>query len=102
LEAVLRARTKKQGALAHILYPARTLRYRSPSGRKEVIVEGISAEVFDELLTTLPEDIRDNRGPFRLAELLTFGSTLQDVQVEGGEEPEEVPGNGAESEEHSQ
>jgi hypothetical protein len=98
LETVLRARTRKQAALAHSLYPGKTLKYKTAAGRKEVKVEAIDAQVFEDLLATLPNEIRENRGPFRLAELLTYGSPLQEVQVEDAGEPEELSGNGAEAE----
>lgn len=102
LEAVLRARTRKQAALAHVLYPVKILRYRSASGGKEVRVEEVGESVLEELLATLPEHTKDNRGPFRLAELLTYGSTLQGIQLANGGEPEEVPDNAAELESHSE
>ena len=98
LELVLRARTRKHVALAHSLHPSKTLKYKTPDGAKEVKVEMIGEDTFDELLRTLPGEIRENRGPFRLAELLTYGAALQEVQVEEAGEPEESPENGAEAE----
>jgi hypothetical protein len=95
LEAVLRARTRKQATLAHVLHPAKTLKYKTTSGTKEIRVEGIDAQAFEELLITLPGEIRENRGPFRLAELLTYGSTLQEIQVENGGLPEAHAENGS-------
>ncbi len=49
--------------------------------------------MFEELLATLPEHTRDNRGPFRLAELLTYGSALQDIQLENDGESGESRDN---------
>jgi len=91
LDAVLRARTRKQGALAHLLNPSRVIAYKTASGRREVKVEEINAQALDEILGTLPGEIKDNRGPFRLAELLTYGAPLQEVQIEGVTEPEDSP-----------
>lgn len=102
LEAVLRARTRKQTALAHVLYPVKILKYRLASGAKEVRVEEIDESVLEELLKTLPEQTKDNRSPFRLAELLTFGARLQDIQLENGADSEDAPDNPEEDDSHSE
>jgi len=99
LEAVLRARTRKHVALLNALYPhIKTFKYKATEGAKEVKIEAIGEQLFEELLGTLPKDIRENRGPFRLSELLTYGAALQEVQVGDTGGPEESPENGPEVE----
>jgi Schlafen, AlbA_2 len=98
LEGVLRARTRKHATLAHSLYPSKNLKYKGAQGQKEVRVDTIGEQVFEELLSTLPREIKENRGPFRLSELLTYGAALQEVQVEDAAEAEGPLQNGPETE----
>jgi hypothetical protein len=93
LESVLRARTRKHAALAHLLYPSNRLKYGAAEGAREVKVDAIDTGIFEEILQTLPERIKENRAPFRLTELLTSGAWLQEVQVEEAELIEEPPEN---------
>jgi len=89
LEAVVRARTRKHITLVQLLYPSATVKYKIAEGIKEVKAADLGAEIFEEILSTLPAEIKQNRTPFRQAELATYGVAIADASVE--ETPHAVP-----------
>ena len=79
LEPVLRARAKKSEALVHVLTPGQNLSYKVGEGTKEVKLDAVGQNTFDELLNTLIAGQRENRSAFKSAELLLFGASVTQV-----------------------
>jgi hypothetical protein len=93
LEPVLRARTKKCATLTKLIHPGTKLRYQIGEGTKEVRIDALTEEVFDEILGTLLHGLRDNRWAFKISELIVYGPKLSSITLpEAGEiaEPDEA------------
>lgn len=90
LETVVRARTRKHITLADLLYPSATIKYKVPEGIKEVKAADLGVEIFEEILSTLPAEIKQNRTPFRQAELVTYGAAILEAHAQ------EIPDTSAE------
>ena len=79
MEPILRERTKKYVVLTNHIHPGTKLRYRIGEGTKELKIDSVTEEVFDEILGTLLEGIRDNRWPFKISELMVYGPRISSV-----------------------
>jgi hypothetical protein len=100
-EPVLRARAKKYEALVEVLCPGQRLVYISGEGTKEVKLDAVNETTFEEVLRSLLDGWKENRGVFKAAELLVYGrrvalidfSTLETsgAIADEGETPASVP-----------
>ena len=90
-EPVLRARARKIEALIEVLCSGQKLAYVAGEGIKEVKVEAVTENTFDEILKFLLEGRKENRGVFKAAELLVFGRLVTNVDFSGINLPEGIP-----------
>jgi hypothetical protein len=100
-EPVLRARAKKYEALVDALCPGQRLIYSAGEGTKEVKIEAVNETTFEEVLSSLLEGRKENRGVFKAAELLVYGRRVSLIEfstleasgaiAEEGEAPASVP-----------
>ncbi len=83
LDPVLRARARKYEALIKVLCPIRNLTYLAGEGTKEVKIQAVNESTFEELLRSLLEGKKENKAPFKAAELLMYGRpvTLVDLSA---------------------
>lgn len=81
LEPVLRARARRHITLAKLLHPSKRLKYRLAAGVQETRIEALNEQAFEDILGTLPAQLKENRAPFRLAELVAYGSLLSELQM---------------------
>jgi schlafen family protein len=91
LEPVLRARARKFEAFVEALCPGQRLTYKAGEGLKEVKIEAVIESTFDEILNSLLEGRKENRGLFKLAELLVFGRLVTNVDFSALTLSEEAP-----------
>lgn len=62
------------------------MRYRIGEGTKEVRIDSLSEDLFDEILGTLMLGMRENRGAFRTTELMIYGVALSEAKFAPEEE----------------
>jgi len=100
-EPVLRARAKKYEVLVDVLCPGQRLIYSAGEGTKEVKIEAVNEATFEEVLSSLLEGRKENRGVFKAAELLVYGRRVSLIEfstlevsgaiAEEGKAPASVP-----------
>jgi hypothetical protein len=55
------------------------------AGLKEVLIEGIDPEFFQEILATLAEGRKENKTAFKVAKVWCYGPALSTVQILSGQ-----------------
>lgn len=80
-EPVLRARTKKQEAYAKLFHPGATVRYQFGDEKREVKLSSFSEEILDSVLETLLQGKKENKGAFKAAELMVYGTELTKIET---------------------
>jgi len=84
-----------------VLCPGQRLIYSAGEGTKEVKIEAVNEATFEEVLSSLLEGRKENRGVFKAAELLVYGRRVSLIEfstlevsgaiAEEGKAPASVP-----------
>jgi hypothetical protein len=79
LQPVLRTPHEKWRRLLKVMLPATRFSYHTEGARVEVKVDDVNESIFDQILSTLPSRVTENRAPFRYAELICFGHNVSSL-----------------------